>query len=63
MGKAVAPEKKGQKLMGLMYKIAFRSLRIKCECEVCLLGRQLADLLEDQISVGQAKVLEKGTEG
>jgi hypothetical protein len=57
MPKPQQPGAKGQRLMGLMYKIAFRSLKSKCECEVCLLGRQVADLLEDQLSSGTPKVI------
>jgi hypothetical protein len=49
MPKGSVDQIKPNRVMALMQKIAYASNRSKCSCEICLLGRALAEELEGQI--------------
>jgi|YelNatPaOPRAMG01_1025707.scaffolds.fasta_scaffold18092_5 hypothetical protein len=42
-------------ITGLMLKIAFAAMRSNCGCEVCVLGKKLAETLEDRLGSSPRK--------
>jgi hypothetical protein len=65
MSKVKKEKLKAQDINALIMKIAFAALKSNCSCSVCLLGKQLADIIEANITIASktAPKIIKTTEG